>query len=163
MHSYRQVHCDTNNADVLLVYKFDDHYDGLAPISYHPACGTNKIKISNGLRPQVYSDIHNHYYDDNGIWTRKLSNEKTDPQKSKTTIKIISWNIHGLNGEKLSQCIVGGFVKRFDIILLTETWSTAEQSYGLDGFQYYAVSTEDINIPSPEEGRGDRVCLYGTK
>ena len=137
VHSYRRVHCDANNADVLLVYKFDDHYDGLAPISYNQAYGTNNFRISNGPRPKVYSDIHNHYYDENDIWTRNLSNEKTDPQKTKTTIKIISWNIHGLNEEKLSQCIVGCFLKRFDIILLTETWSTAGQSYGLDGFQYY--------------------------
>ena len=127
---YKQCRC-------IALYNFDDRYDGLAPISYNPAYGTNNLKISNGPRPKIYSDIHNHYYNDNDIWTRNLSNEKTDPQKTKTTIKIISWNIHGLNEEKLSPCIVGGFLKKFDIILLTETWSTAEKSYGLDGFQYY--------------------------
>ena len=38
-------------------------------------------------------------------------------------IKICCWNIHGLSQEKLNDCILGGFLQRFDIILLSETWA----------------------------------------
>ena len=33
--------------------------------------------------------------------------------------------------------MIGNFLKCFDVIMLTETWSSAKSSYGLDGFDYF--------------------------
>ena len=33
--------------------------------------------------------------------------------------------------------MIGKFLKCFDVIMLTETWSSAKSSYGLDGFDYF--------------------------
>ena len=139
VHSYQWVHCDKNDADALLVYKYGDHYDGLAPIGQNPANGNNNLMTS---RPRAYPVIQNYCYNGNDIGDQNLSNQETSAQKTESTIKIISWNIHGLNEEKLSQSIIGGFLKTFDTVLLTETWSIAGQSYGLTGFQYHDFCRE---------------------
>ena len=114
VHSYRWVHCDKNNADALLAYEYGDHYDGLAPFGQNPANGTNNLMTP---RPRAYPVIQNYCYNGNDIGDRNLSNQETGAQKTESTIKIISWNIHGLNEEKLSQSIIGGFLKTFDIVL----------------------------------------------
>ena len=63
------------------------------------------------------------------------------------------WNIHGLNEHKLSYPVLGKYLKQFNIIFLTETWSekskessktyiSESDALELDGFTYIDISRE---------------------
>ena len=53
------------------------------------------------------------------------------------SLKFCSWNINGLTQEKLDDQIMGSYLKGFDIILLTETWSERDDSFNLPNFTFY--------------------------
>ena len=50
------------------------------------------------------------------------------------------WNINGLNQDKLRDDILGTLFKKYDIILLSETWSNEQDDYNLNGFLYFNYS-----------------------
>ena len=52
-------------------------------------------------------------------------------------IRFCFWNINGLTATKLSECVLGGFLKSFHVIMLCETWSDGSESFELEGFDYY--------------------------
>ena len=52
-------------------------------------------------------------------------------------IRFCFWNINGLTATKLSDCVLGGFLKSFHVIMLCETWSDGSDSFELEGFVYY--------------------------
>ena len=118
-----------------------------------PCCGTRYQQTSAIPVPQALPDTDRYVNNDNG--SRQLPNQNTDPHMTTNKIKIISWNIHGLNEEKLEQSLVGGFLKTFDIIIPSETWSTAGQSYGLEGFHYH-----DFCRRYKPKGGGWTRCLH---
>ena len=67
---------------------------------------------------------------------KKSPNEIGVPEKY-TTINIISWNINGLNQDKLDDALLGSFFKKYDLILLNETSASDEDDYTLEGFVYH--------------------------
>ena len=60
----------------------------------------------------------------------------------KPDIKIAAWNIHGLNQDKLSDVLLGPFLKTFDIICLTETWSEPNQSFNIENYEYFSFARQ---------------------
>ena len=54
----------------------------------------------------------------------------------KSSLKICTWNIHGLDDFKLSRDILGKYLTTFDIIMLNETWSSGNADFNLDGYTF---------------------------
>ena len=52
-------------------------------------------------------------------------------------LKICCWNINGLTVDKLSDAILGTYLKTLDVILLSETWLNADNHVALTGFKFY--------------------------
>ena len=55
-------------------------------------------------------------------------------------IKLCSWNVYGLHENKLCDDILGAFLKLHDMIFVTETWASDEDSFNLDGYAYHDFS-----------------------
>ena len=86
----------------------------------------------------VNENVHHGASTDNAVirTTGHLGEVEIDmkyPSKS-DTLRICSWNIEGLNDEKLH--IVGNFLRQFDIILLSETWCHADDVYHFSGYTF---------------------------
>ena len=107
VHSYRWVHWDKNDADAVLVYKYGDHYDGLAPIGQNPAIGNNNLITS---RPRAYPVIQNYSFqvgnkmpesDHNPVtFSIKLNSPVENIAKSThtwTPVYKYTWNQDGLD------------------------------------------------------------------
>ena len=62
-----------------------------------------------------------------------LSNSDTEI----TDINICAWNIQGLTSDKLSNSILGRFMKQFDILLITETWASEHDHFVLPHYIYH--------------------------
>ena len=51
-------------------------------------------------------------------------------------IRFCSWNIRGLDNFKLNQSILGNYFKKFDLIMLSETWSSGQDNFHLEGYTF---------------------------
>lgn len=69
-------------------------------------------------------------------------------------IKVCCWNMNGLTQEKLSKDLIGGYLSDFDIVLLCETWTAADDIYELQGYTFY-------NYPRPFKHHNARRCSGG--
>ena len=84
---------------------------------------------------------------------KKSPNEIGVPEKY-TTINIISWNINGLTQDKLDDALLGSFLKKYDVILLNETWASEEDDYTLEGFVYHNYPRKCKHPKSKRESGG---------
>ena len=66
-----------------------------------------------------------------------LENKETS-RCALTSLKIVTWNVKGLSQDKLNDNILGKLFKNYDIIMLSETWSTDQDDFSLDGYFYYS-------------------------
>ena len=71
-------------------------------------------------------------------------------------IKLVLWNINGLTEDKLSEDIVGKFLKQFDLILLTETWTNEKGAFELEGLTFcnYPMKNKHLNAKRDSGGLG---------
>ena len=111
----------TEISNHIYVYKNADHYDGISRknTTGHKCqrIGKNQnVKMSNN--PRVSSPSGSYP----GI-TNDLS--------------ILSMNIAGLTNWKLSDEVLSGYFKSFDIILLQETWAAMEDDFNIAGYEYF--------------------------
>ena len=73
---------------------------------------------------------------------RHVVNSNRGPKYNFTrhAIKFCSWNVYGLHENKLCDGILGAFLKLHDMIFVTETWASDEDSFNLDGYAYHNFS-----------------------
>ena len=69
-------------------------------------------------------------------------------------INIISWNINGLSQDKLNDALLGFFLKKIDIILLSETWESTHDAFSLDGYVYHNYPRKSKHLNSKRESGG---------
>ena len=50
---------------------------------------------------------------------------------------MLYWNINGLTNDKLHDNMLGSFFKKFDSILLTETWTNENSDVELEGYTFH--------------------------
>ena len=81
------------------------------------------------------------------------------PLYSGRCLKFISWNINGLTEEKLSDYILCIFFKKFDIIVLTETWACTD----LECFSFLQFSKKlwMVDLVSTKESVDTPVWVTG--
>ena len=106
-----------------MLLKNDDHYDGVVR---RPNIVAENECTSNNGNAIVYPTSEN--------LPEKIT---IIGSSSADNIKLISWNINGLSQEKLNDDILGSMLKEYDIILLSETWASIDDTFDLQGFSYY--------------------------
>ena len=123
VYSTHDITIDSSHRGVLMLLKDDDHYDGIVR---RPNIVTENECTSNNGNAIVYP-------------TSEILPEKTTiiGSSSDDDIKLISWNINGLSQEKLNDDVLGSMLKEYDIILLSETWTSIDDTFDLQGFSYY--------------------------
>ena len=160
------VRCDNevsfDRCKYITVYKTGKHYDTMAlkPDSGSDSCNVNKhdVILCYSWRCQLCmgdfsecicrSDAQVSMKRDQGNTGDKLKETRRNiPSTSCSNpissfsinhgcINILFWNIHGLSQDKLSDNILGNVLKKYDIILLSETWASDQDEFALDGFEY---------------------------
>ena len=109
-----KVYCEDQNVcdATIYVYKKGDHYDGIEPTSSSNTSKCNSV-----------------------LWEYQSSSFNCD-------VKFLVWNINGLNVHKLDKNLNGELMMAHDIILLSETWTSAEQDFYLSGYFFYNFPRE---------------------
>ena len=77
-----------------------------------------------------------------------------DSRNSMKYVKILSWNIHGLSQDKLSDDILGTMLKGYDIILLSETWASDLDDFVLEGFEYHNYPRKCMHLNGARNSGG---------
>ena len=72
-----------------------------------------------------------------------LPSNPTRASDSKRGIKMCSWNINGLTQDRLHDEIIRQYFSKFDVIVLTETWSD-----GKDGYEHHNIEYIDFSRKS---------------
>ena len=89
----------------------------------------------------IYSSLITNGYEDThsiSIHSQKVNIENKEIDKcGLASLNIVTWNINGLSQDKLGDNILGSMLKRYDIIMLSETWSSDQDDFFLDGYFYY--------------------------
>ena len=114
----------------LFLYKTDEHYDALIP----------KIVQNNSAHTPLdeprYCCRH-----DNGMHSIKTNVHECPAMiRKRYNLRICFWNVYGLSNDFLDHDICGKFLKTYDIILMCETWTDAEDHFELDGFHSFNYS-----------------------
>ena len=103
----------------VVIYKKGEHYDGIKPTfsEYEHECHRleNMIYVTHS-RDNVVPDLNGSMHE---------------------SVRILSMNVCGLSDWKLGDGILGSHFKRFDIILLQETWSAEGDEFNLNGYEFY--------------------------
>ena len=141
----RVIECESNVTvcieNSIFVYKMNDHYDTIIPIPPE-AC---TIALCNEL-PMAYADKacvdkttnfkERAVNDIKHIGPSSLSHDHNHDSNGRE-IKFCSWNIWGVTSYKLHDDILGGFLKQYDIVLLTETWTKNNDNLCLENYVFY--------------------------
>ena len=69
------------------------------------------------------------------------------------------WNVNGLSPYKMQDSVLGDFFKRFDLILLSETWTSNQDNYEMDGYIFKNVPRKRIH-PNAKRHSGGLCVLY---
>ena len=72
-----------------------------------------------------------------------IVNIPNDNNISHVGVKTCTWNINGLTNEKLHDGVLGKFLKHFDIIMLSETWTHESDNFTMSGYQYHNTSSKE--------------------
>ena len=112
----------------VFIFKIAKHYDAVVPVSRNHGVQLISPKPSR---------VHN---DTDGISMSQVNCQRSDSDAG--VLRLISWNINGLMQCKYFDDILGKFLRKYDIILLCETWTSADDDITLDGFEFY-------NFPRP--------------
>ena len=115
-HEYALSHVPcmrTNTMNNVMIYKVDSHYGGIKPVP---------IYIENNRRKAVDNDISEY----------EIISELNEITGNH--IELLSLNVCGLSKWKLDDDIFGSYFKKYDTILLQETWSAEGDEYLLDGY-----------------------------
>ena len=112
----------------VFIFKIAKHYDAVVPVSRNHGVQLISPKPSR---------VHN---DTGGISMSQVNRQRSDSDAG--VLRLISWNINGLMQCKLFDDILVKFLRTYDIILLCETWTSADDDITSDGFEFY-------NFPRP--------------
>ena len=134
-----RVVCDRSQKtdDVLYIYKDRDHYNALT---------RNHIPVSDDTNVE-HSPKTSEHLEPNDAGQILGSVIKGKPN----CVNICSWNINGLTDDKL--CILEEYLTKFDIVLLSETWTCEGENYTIPGFKYYNFPRQYIH-PNAKRGSG---------
>ena len=135
----RIVECSKKDANVcVFIYKVGDHYDAVYPISYNhlliPEIARNVQCSQLCKQPQVV-EISTH--NDISTLRDKIEINSDKINAPDNDLRLVTWNINGLTQYKLHDNILGNFLKGFDIILLSETWTSEHDEFSLEGFEFH--------------------------
>ena len=93
----------------------------------------NTSVIYTGLITNGYEDTHSI-----SINSQKVNIENKEIDKcGLASLNIVTWNINGLSQDKLGENILGSMLEIYDNIMLSETWSSDQDDFFLDGYFYF--------------------------
>ena len=154
----QKVECRSpDTSRYVVLQKCPDHYNCIvkkqspAVVAIRHEDDLCKLSLSNDYRVQR-NGILNNEHSDSTCSSRDNVNKMPPDQSSHTlssvrkrhgradmhgpdysnpnrALNICSWNINGLTQTKLSDDILGKFLTKFDIILLSETWSSEGDNF----------------------------------
>ena len=104
----------------VIIWKCHEHYDGIKPIHAH-------------------SDSSYHFVDESILVGIPSGENKSVSNKCAIDdmhLSILSMNICGLQRWKLADDVLGTNFKKYDVILLQETWTTFGDEFCLDGYVF---------------------------
>ena len=73
-------------------------------------------------------------------------------------INMISWNINGLTNDKLHDNMLGSFFKKFDLILLTETWTNKNSDVELQDYTFHNYPRKYKHANAKRDSGGIGLC-----
>ena len=172
----------------ITVYKTGKHYDTMAlkPDSGSDSCNVNKhdVILCDSRRCQLCmgdisectcrSEAQVSMKRDQGNTGDNLKETRRNIPRTSCSnpissfsithgcINILFWNIHGLSQDKLSDNILGNVLKKYDIILLSETWASDQDEFALDGFEYHNYPRKHIHPNGKRNSGGLGVFIRQT-
>ena len=173
--------CD-NPGEITYVYyhKDDEHYDGTVrtadwvPSDYVKE--TDEIDVDNIPYVGNGNEVSDGVWENDCFEIYKTSDQVVDlTQDIKSTsslsvpvetsfsrkhsVDLCLWNINGLTRDKLNDQILGKYFSRFDIIILTETWSDGEGNYELYNYKYIDFKREYRHVKAKRASGGIGVFI----
>ena len=138
------------DCDTVMVMKSDLHYDALVPHvskrSQTPS-GARGIARSGVLREGNHTGTTRATAfqpmmpmgppNDVEIPRNDMSGSDNKDDKGYEYLNVCVWNINGLTQDKLEDQIAGNLLSRYDLILLSETWSRNSENFVLNSFRYH--------------------------
>ena len=138
----------------ICVKKSNDHYEAIYPRASSHGGFSMFNNISDMIKSTRWGSSLNHslattgstnVLNDSPAISTRVKTDFVPPTRPACTthclridhIRFCFWNINGLTATKLSDCVLGGFLKSFHVIMLCETWSDGSKCYELEGFNYY--------------------------
>ena len=169
------------NNDFITVYKCGMHYDAMTLIHgtsvgmcnrykddmFTCDAGWNNVCIGDvyncSSEARVSSNIDRNNPDTISRRTKEtremipdlpICHPVNDSRNSMKYVKVLSWNIHGLSQDKLSDDILGTMLKGYDIILLSETWASDHDDFVLEGFEYHNYPRKCMHLNGARNSGG---------
>ena len=149
----------------VVLQKCPDHYNGIVKKQFPSVVAIRheddfcKLSLSNDYRVQRNVILHNEHADptySSGDNVNKILPDQSSHTHSSAikrheradmhgpdytnpnrALNICSWNINGPTQTNLSDDVLGKFLTKFDIILLSETWSSEGDNFELCGYTFY--------------------------
>ena len=89
----------------------------------------------------------------------RQSNDLCMSANNAPSVKVCFWNVNGLSPYKMQDSVLGNFFKRFDLILLSETWMSNQDNYEMDGYIFKNFPRKCIH-PNATRHSGGLCVLY---
>ena len=138
--NYRmQVILPRNNGSTgmrVAIMKLGEHYDGVAKVNYITCQDSDEPRYDQHADKPSYDQSKHRSKFVNGDQADASVGNSDEIKPHSKPLRILAWNINGLTDHKLTDDILGSLFKSHDIILLSETWTGANDEYILDGFEF---------------------------
>ena len=131
----------------VFLFKCADHYDAVVPKKcpspsncsldvYY--CSPNVVypsTVGQSAHNAVHQPVLEVPSESNSITSSvSQSNDSYMSANNAPSVKVCFWNVNGLSPYKMQDSVLGDFFKRFDLILLSETWTSNQDNYEMDGY-----------------------------